>query len=71
MRDYIMLGEKDFSRSFKGGGWDLRRNERRHAQINISFDDRRKIERRLTAKESQVQSAPNVLYWVDKSWLDE
>jgi hypothetical protein len=37
---------QDDLRTFKGGSWDLRKNERRQNQIAIAFPDRRRAERR-------------------------
>ncbi len=33
-------------RNFKGGSWDLRKEERRKAQVMIDFRDRRMADRR-------------------------
>lgn len=65
-----MLREQTSPRSFKGGSWDLRRNDRRKAQEMIAFPDRRSQDRRLTDKED-VSSDLESLQWVTSSKLDD
>ncbi len=36
------------ARRFNGGGWDLRKDERRKNQVDINFPERRKEERRFS-----------------------
>lgn len=66
-----MFREQSSLRNFKGGSWDLRKNDRRKAQSSIAFPDRRGFERRsLTLADDQNLNADS-LTWVSKSPLDE
>ena len=66
-----MLKEQSSLRNFKGGSWDLRRNDRRKAQEMISFPERRAEDRRLTAKADNLFSDLESLQWKSMSGLDE
>jgi hypothetical protein len=60
---------RDFSlRSFKGGSWDLRKEDRRRMQLDISFPDRRRSDRR-SGSPAPVQE-DGELTWVSPSALD-
>ncbi len=68
-----MFGKESVERSFKGGDWDLRKDERRQVQKVISFPDRRKDERRLTKMHDHYATRLGIdsLNWVGKTGLDE
>ena len=54
-----MVREQFSLRNFKGGSWDLRKNDRRKAQSSIAFPDRRGFERRsLTLADDGVGIPP-------------
>jgi hypothetical protein len=57
------------SREFKGGSWDLRKNDRRRYQATIGFTDRRQNDRRATSQDGADDLADS-LTWVSKSGLD-
>lgn len=63
-----MIREQD-SRNFKGGSWDLRKQDRRRYQEAIAFPDRRQNNRRATAQDESDPLADS-LTWVSKSSLD-
>ncbi|HKP97732.1 MAG TPA: hypothetical protein VJ385_18475 [Fibrobacteria bacterium] len=66
-----MMEEHMSLRNFKGGSWDLRKDERRKQAQNIGFPDRRRaIDRRKTAQ-AEDRAAGDILQWVTKSSLDE
>ncbi len=67
-----MFKEHSSLRNFKGGSWDLRKNDRRKAQSSIGFPDRRARERRDVVSPADDR-AMNVdsLTWLSKSALDE
>jgi hypothetical protein len=67
-----MFKEHTTLRNFKGGSWDLRKDDRRKAQLSIAFPDRRAEDRRGLVPQSDDR-AMNVdsLRWVSKSALDE
>jgi hypothetical protein len=67
-----MFKEHSSLRNFKGGSWDLRKDDRRKAQSSIAFPDRRAVERRDVVSQADDR-AMNVdsLTWVSKSALDE
>jgi hypothetical protein len=56
-------------RNFKGGSWDLRRQERRQNQTPIPFPDRRQADRRAVSHLSE--SVDSELTWVSRPGLDE
>lgn len=59
------------TRKFKGGAWDLRKDERRQQQLSLDFPDRRQKERRLTTLQQQHhERLIGAVSWVDKSGLD-
>lgn len=64
-----MIREKS-SRDFKGGSWDLRKNDRRRCQETIGFPDRRRNDRRATSQDGADDLADS-LTWVSKSGLDD
>lgn len=68
-----MFEKESLGRSFKGGDWDLRKDERRQVQQVISFPDRRKDERRLTKMHDHYATRLGIdsLSWVDPIGLDE
>lgn len=67
-----MFKENSSLRNFKGGSWDLRKNERRVAQASIAFPDRRAVERRGLAASSEKRTmSTDSLTWLSKSPLDE
>lgn len=55
-------------RNFKGGSWDLRKEDRRRMQLEISFPDRRRSNRRSTSP--GPVSEDGELTWVRPSALD-
>jgi hypothetical protein len=59
-----MLREQMSLRNFKGGSWDLRKDDRRKDQQPIPFADRRQGKRRGAEAGDGIQ-------WVTKSDLDE
>lgn len=58
-------------RNFKGGSWDLRKDERRKVQRGIAFPERRRNSRRNADKTEDNPIASDLLRWVSKSDLDE
>jgi hypothetical protein len=65
---------KDHSslRNFKGGSWDLRKDNRRKSQSSIPFPDRRSVERRdVVLQAGERAMLLDSLKWVSKSALDE
>ena len=66
-----MTGSDSLDRSYKAGSWDLRKEERRLRQNEISFPDRRKDERRLTMLQDHYDMRVGTVNWVDKPGLDE
>lgn len=66
-----MFKENLSSRNFKGGSWDLRKDERRKAQSTIAFPDRRANNRRTASKGEDPVFDMESLHWVTKSALDE
>jgi hypothetical protein len=66
-----MLRENFSIRNFKGGSWDLRKNDRRKAQSIIAFPDRRANNRRTASKSDDRVPEMDSLEWVTKSVLDE
>jgi len=58
------------SRSFQGGSWDLRKQERRQIQALIPFPDRRRNERREAKALAEEDSHPDLM-WMSKPGLDE
>ena len=65
----LMMPETS-SRSFQGGSWDLRKQERRQAQVLIQFPDRRRNERREAKALAEEDSHPD-LTWMSKPGLDD
>jgi hypothetical protein len=57
------------TRNFKGGSWDLRKQERRASQAAIAFPDRRQVDRRAGTNYSE--SFDPDLTWVRRPRLDE
>jgi hypothetical protein len=55
-------------RNFKGGSWDLRKEDRRRIQLEISFPDRRRNDRRSNAPAPASEDGD--LTWVSASLLD-
>lgn len=66
-----MFREQSSLRNFKGGSWDLRKNDRRKAQSSIAFPDRRAVERRGVTQADDRNLNADSLTWVSKSPLDE
>jgi hypothetical protein len=66
-----MMNESWNIRSFKGGSWDLRKDERRKEEKSIAFPDRRKESRRTTLQEIDRSASVGLLNWVDRIDLDE
>jgi hypothetical protein len=66
-----MFRENTSSRNFKGGSWDLRKNDRRKAQSTIAFPDRRANNRRGVSQDDDQAPDMDSLQWVSKSALDE
>jgi hypothetical protein len=64
----MMMPERA-TRSFKGGSWDLRKQERRENQTAIGFPDRRQVDRRAGTNFSD--STDPDLTWVRRPRLDE
>jgi hypothetical protein len=64
-----MIREQD-SRNYKGGSWDLRKQDRRRYQEAIAFPDRRQNDRRATSQD-EADTRTDSLTWVSKSALDE
>ena len=56
-------------RSFKGGSWDLRKDDRRRDQQTIGFPDRRQNNRRATSEEEALEAGGD-LTWVSKTTRD-
>lgn len=56
-------------RNFKGGSWDLRRTERRQAQVEIPFPDRRLFDRRTGMAEQR--GFESEVTWVSRPRSDE
>ncbi len=65
-----MLREQSSLRNFKGGSWDLRKDDRRKELLEIEFPDRRANSRRANEKTANVFTV-DALHWVTKSDLDE
>jgi hypothetical protein len=65
-----MLREQSSLRNFKGGSWDLRKDDRRKELREIGFPDRRANPRRANEKADDVFTVES-LQWVTKSDLDE
>lgn len=65
-----MLIEQSSLRNFKGGSWDLRKNDRRKDLCEIGFPDRRANDRRDNAKPDDILTMES-LQWMTKSDLDE
>ncbi|MDB5050244.1 MAG: hypothetical protein JWO30_3315 [Fibrobacteres bacterium] len=65
-----MLREQMSLRSFKGGSWDLRKDDRRKQEQTIGFPDRRANDRRNITQADDTASV-DMLQWVNKSSLDE
>jgi hypothetical protein len=57
------------SRNYKGGSWDLRKQDRRRFQASIGFPDRRQNDRRATSQEG-VEDLTDSLTWVRPTGLD-
>lgn len=67
-----MLKEHSSSRNFKGGSWDLRKDNRRKSQSSITFPDRRSEDRRGVVSQADERAMfLDSLTWVSKSTLDE
>lgn len=58
------------SRNFKGGSWDLRKQDRRRFQAAIAFPDRRQIDRRATSQD-EADAVSDSLTWVRTPGLDD
>ena len=59
-------------RSFKGGAWDLRKDDRRKGQREIAFPDRRKVDRRSGQWDgSDTSTSVGLLNWVNRIDEDE
>ena len=65
-----MLRNQMSLRNFKGGSWDLRKDDRRKESHRIGFPDRRANDRR-NATEAEDTAGVDMLQWVTKSVLDE
>ena len=65
-----MLREQMSLRNFKGGSWDLRKDERRKESQVIGFPERRATDRRGNARADDA-AGTDMLQWVSKSALDE
>ncbi len=61
--------KEESNRNYKGGSWDLRKNDRRRYQETISFPDRRQQHRRATSQDEAMDAGID-LTWVSKSRLD-
>jgi hypothetical protein len=59
------------TRSFKGGAWDLRKDDRRKEQATIAFPERRKNSRRSSLEEVGSTSSIGLLNWVSRLDVDE
>lgn len=57
-------------RSFKGGSWDLRKDDRRRDQQTIGFPDRRQNNRRATSEEEALEAGGD-LTWVSNTTRDD
>ena len=67
-----MFKEHSSLRNFKGGSWDLRKDNRRKAQSSITFPDRRSVERRGVVSQADERAIfEDSLTWVSKSALNE
>jgi hypothetical protein len=66
-----MNNQESIDREFKGGTWDLRKEERRLAQQVITFPERRKDERRLTRMHDHYAAQMEELNWISKTGLNE
>jgi hypothetical protein len=66
-----MFRDQSSLRNFKGGSWDLRKDDRRKAQSTIQFPDRRANDRRLNGQADDAFPGVDSLQWVIKSALDE
>ena len=67
-----MFREHSSLRNFKGGSWDLRKDDRRKAHSSIAFPDRRAGDRRgLVPQIDDLAMNVDSLRWVSKSVLDE
>jgi hypothetical protein len=67
-----MLKEHASVRNFKGGSWDLRKDNRRKSQLSITFPDRRSEDRRGVVSQADERAMlVDSLTWVSKSALDE
>ncbi len=66
-----MQKEESFNRQFKGGSWDLRKDERRLKFELIGFPDRRNDERRLTKMHNFYAPRLANVDWVNKPTLDK
>lgn len=59
----------DSIRNFKGGSWDMRKEDRRRGQMDIAFPDRRLSDRRASAREFRL--AESDLTWSRQPRMDE
>jgi hypothetical protein len=66
-----MLKNQSDLRNFKGGAWDLRKDDRRKEQRPLSFPDRRQTPRRITELVSSQSDLIGLVSWVDKSGFNE
>lgn len=67
-----MNNKNSSSREYKGGDWDLRKNERRNAHEIIVFAERRKDERRITKMHDFYAALDDEsLNWIPGPKLDE
>lgn len=64
-----MQNEQIALRNFKGGSWDLRKNDRRKESQSIGFPERRSTERRNLRR--MASTGGETLQWLTKSGLDE
>lgn len=63
------MNREHSSRNYKGGSWDLRKQERRHCQETIGFPNRRENDRRATSQNRSQEMAES-LTWVRPPGLD-
>lgn len=65
-----MQREQMSLRNFKGGSWDLRKDDRRRGSQSIPFPDRRAADRRNASSPTRTVD-DDALHWVTKPSLDE
>lgn len=70
VHEVTMFKEASSLRNFKGGSWDLRKDERRKSPQRIAFPERRLNNRRDADRMENQSITSDVLRWVSKSKLD-